>query len=279
MNQNSFYGVCKCCGAEIKDENQKFNLVKCNSCDLVFCRKIYTEKDFESVYNELYNATNPKYSKHSVEEFNNLKKQIVNIGYNRKILLSKIIKKHKQKFLEIGSGIGLVGVYLKSFKNIIYQGIEIDKATHEKALELEVNSINGDFSKMNENPEPVDIIMLWEVLEHIQDLKLFFELAKNKLAPKGKLVFSVPNYNKRLNYKIIERDDKIYQSGPPVHLNFFEEKSIKKVLDFNGFKTNEIKIKKIPYLDLRNKNFFNFLFKALIGKYHGSTIYVIAELK
>lgn len=279
MNQNRTYGVCKCCGASIKDENEKFNLVKCISCNLVFCRKIYTEQEFKSVYNELYNAPDPKYSKHSVEEFNNLKKEIVNIGYNRKRLLSKIIQVQRQRVLEIGSGIGLIGIYLKRFKNVIYEGIEIDKDTHEKALDLGVNSINGDFSKMADNAEKVDLIILWEVLEHIQDLKLFFELSKNRLEPKGKLVFSVPNYNKRLNYKILERGENIYQSGPPVHLNFFEENSIKKVLDLHGFKTTEIKIKKIPYLDFSNKKFFNFMFKALVSRYHGSTIYVIAELK
>jgi hypothetical protein len=61
----------------------------------------------------------------------------------------------------------------------------------------------------------------------------------------------------------------------PVYFNFFEEKSIINILNLNGFNTT--KILKKTYLDLRHKT-FNFLFKAFIGKYQGSTIYVIAEL-
>lgn len=59
---------------EIKEENEIFNLVKCVFCNLVFCRKIYIEEEFESVYNEFYNVVNLRYSKYFVEEFNNLKK-------------------------------------------------------------------------------------------------------------------------------------------------------------------------------------------------------------
>lgn len=58
-------------------------------------------------------------------------------------------------------------MYLKCFKNVIYEGIEIDKVMYEKVLDLEVNFINGDFLKMVDNFEKVDVIMLWEVLEYI----------------------------------------------------------------------------------------------------------------
>lgn len=237
------YNKCKVCNGSIKQENTKYKQVCCESCYLVFSEKKYTNEELIDLYDKLYNDTlmTPKYSNHSVDEYEDIKNNKINIGYNIRRIINKYIKKNR-KVLEIGFGIGLVGFYLKKHKTSDFLGIEIDNKTKSKALKLGVQTINGDFSSIAHLKNKYDVIMPWEVLEHLQDLSLFFELASNRLKNKGLLMFSVPNYNKRLNYK--NSKNNIYQSGPPVHLNFFTKKSIKIILEKYNFRTELINEKK-----------------------------------
>lgn len=271
------YNNCKVCGGEIALVNKEFNLAKCHSCQLVFSKSKFTDEEFVEKYKSLYNqGDKPQYFKHSSIEFNNLKKGTIKIGFNRKYIISKEVKK-SHSVLEIGSGIGLIGCYLKQkVKLDDYLGIEIDQESHEKALSLGVHSISGDFKKMDSLSASYDVIMLWEVMEHIQDLDALFVLMKERLKNDGKILFSVPNFNKRLNYE--NYGDKIFQSGPPIHLNFFTKESIVNTLNRYGFEAIDIREKKLPYFNL-SKTYFKSLLKVFSFRYHGSTIYVSAKNK
>jgi 2-polyprenyl-3-methyl-5-hydroxy-6-metoxy-1,4-benzoquinol methylase len=118
--------------------------------------------------------------------------------------------------------------------------------------------------------------MLWEVLEHLQDTSMFFTLLKERLVNGGKLILSIPNYDKRLNY---EPSEEIYQSPPPIHLNFFTKSSIREILEKNNFEIESINIKRFPYMNLKSNKFYKNVLKSFLGNYHGSTIYVVAKFK
>ena len=271
------FQVCKACGGTIKIENSRYNLVKCVECGFVFCKLIFSEEEFTATYKKLYSGDlKEAYSRHSVHEYEELQKGRIIIGHNRSRILSKYMQKYGQ-VLEIGSGVGLIGSYLKRFPKIAFTGIELDTATHEKALKLGLNSINGDFSIMANLPNSYDTILMWEVLEHLQDLDLFLKLANEKLNVGGSIILSVPNYDKRLNYK--DQSDQIYQDAPPVHLNFFTIKTINDTFKSRNFEVRLCATKKIPYFKLGDKMFYINAFKALFGKYHGSTIYFAAVKK
>ncbi len=268
------FQVCKACGGTIKIENSTYNLVKCVKCEFVFCKLIFSEEEFTATYKKLYSgALKEAYTRHSVHEYEDLKKGKVIIGHNRSRILSKYMQKYGQ-VLEIGSGVGLIGSYLKRFPKIAFTGIELDSATHEKALKLGLNSINGDFSIMADLPNSYDTILMWEVLEHLQDLDLFLILAYEKLNVGGSIILSVPNYDKRLNYK--NHGDKIYQDAPPIHLNFFTIKTINDTFKNRNFEIRLCASKKMPYFNIKDRMFYINAVKALFGKYHGSTIYFAA---
>lgn len=166
---NQEFSKCKICQSDVNVVNPIHNLVQCVKCSFVFCKSIFSERQFIETYNNLYNGDgNQDYSRHSVKEFEDLQNGIVKLGYNRKRLIDRFSKK-KGTAVEIGSGVGLVGMYVKKFTNLNYIGIELDTETHEKALHLGLNSINGDFSKLEEIEGHADIIMLWVELEHLQD--------------------------------------------------------------------------------------------------------------
>lgn len=270
---------CKICNSEVKLINKKFNLGECNYCKLIFCLKSFSQEELVLLYDKLYNNDNAKYSSYAVNEYNMLlENKKIKIGYHRSRILRKHILNSKcTSVLEIGSGVGLMGAYLRNKNNEIkYLGIEIDKEAYEKSRALNLNTINSDFKVMEKIEKSFDVILLWEVIEHLQDLKKFIALAYAKLNKNGKIILSTPNYNKIYNYPNREKDS-LYQDAPPIHLNFFTKQSIKAIFELNDFVNCQIKIKKFPYLQYKSFNFYKNVIKAMFNKYQGSTIFFIAQ--
>lgn len=271
MNQ---FEKCKVCDSEIELINAKYNLVKCNKCELIFSKKKYTTQEIISIYNKLYNRSDSHYAKHFEKEYIKLKnREKIYVGRNRSNLILKNVKENTN-LLEIGSGVGLVAVFIRqNYKNLNYLGIEIDTSAFQKSKELGINAVNTDFSFIKNLNFKNDTIMLWEVIEHLQDLKEFLNLSYQNLNNNGKLIFSTPNYDKIKNY---ENKDSIYQDPPPIHLNFFTKENLENILRITGYKSILVKKKKRPYFNLKSKDFYINFIKSIFGKYEGSTLYVIA---
>ncbi len=275
----NLYTKCKICCSNTLIINRIHNLVQCEKCNFIFCNEIFSQDDFIKVYDDLYNKNKTHYEYHALVEYNKLiSNEKVSIGINREKLIRKhIIKTNVQSVLEFGSGVGLIGIYLRNAKSSIkYTGIELDKISFEKSQNLGLNTYNGDFSIAENIEEKFDVIMLWEVIEHLQDLDLFLKIAYDKLKVGGKLILSTPNYNKIYNYKN-RQTDQIFQDAPPIHLNFFTKENIKNVFEINNFNNIKAKTKKTPYLNAKSFSFYIDLLKSVFGMYHGTTIYLVAE--
>jgi len=275
------YHNCKICNGNVSIINTTYNLGQCEKCDFIFCVTIFSQEEFIQVYNQLYNDQDALYKMHSVTQYNALKQnEKINVGFNR----SKLIKKHIlngkcNSVLEIGSGIGLIGAFIRQNDNkIFYKGIELDKEAFDKSQTLGLNTVNADFKEMANLKETYDVITLWEVIEHLQDLKLFLELAHQKLNVGGKIVLSTPNYNKIYNYPD-RKKDQLFQNLPPIHLNFFTLQNIKNIFELNNFSDCKAVLKKWPYLEIKSFSFYKDIFKSLIGKFQGTTIYFVATKK
>jgi len=276
---NSNYKTCKICQGNLRVINETYNLGQCDNCKIIFSLKKFTQDDLEAVYDELYNKENAIYSNHSVVEYNSLLKgEKIKVGYNR----SKLLKKHVfngkcESVLEIGSGIGLIGAYIREKNDRIkYLGVEIDEESYKKSQYFKLNTKKGDFTVIDQIEECFDVIMLWEVIEHLQDLKLFIELAYKKLNSNGVIILSTPNYNKIYNYPQREKDA-LYQDKPPVHLNYFTKENITSIFEINDFIDCKAVVKRFPYVKLKNKVFYIDSIKSCFNKYNGPTIYFEAK--
>lgn len=269
------FETCKYCGSQIEIVNEKYGLVECLNCYLIFSRKFYSQEDLKQVYDHLYNDEIASYAKHSLVEYEQLKEGRIKIGYNRKRLLNKYLVSNS-RILEIGSGVGLTGCFIRhNFTASSYTGIELDEEANKKARAFGLNVYQGDFRIMENWDKEYDVVLMWEVLEHIQDLKECLSLIIKKLAKDGVLMFSVPNYDKRKNYDI--PGDNLFTSGPPVHLNFFRKKSIYSIFNSIDFEIVELIKKKYPYLNF--KSFYKSFLRIMTGKYEGPTLYAIIRKK
>ncbi|MGK0386041.1 MAG: 2-polyprenyl-3-methyl-5-hydroxy-6-metoxy-1,4-benzoquinol methylase [Patiriisocius sp.] len=272
----AIYNTCKLCNGSIAIVNETYNLVECQECKLVFCSTQFTQEAFIKTYDDLYNAsTDSVYARHAVAEFKELKSgKPVPVGYNRSRLIKKHILNGKcTSVLEIGSGVGLVGKYVQQADaNVYYQGIEIDQKAFDKSQELGLNTYRADFSHIDTLDRKFDVIMLWEVIEHLQDLKQFLSLAHSALNEGGSLILSTPNYLKIHNYPN-RKKDQIFQNEPPIHLNFFTKENMVHIFTDAGYSKSTASLKKLPYLEPAKMKFYKNALKSVLGGYQGPTLY------
>lgn len=88
-----------------------------------------------------------------------------------------------------------------------------------------------------------DVIVAFQFLEHVYDVKEFFRFVKNSLNPEGKLILAVPDNNSLL----IKREESL--NFPPHHMGWWTKKSLRKAGQHFGFHTIYLKSEPLqPYL-------------------------------
>ncbi len=102
------------------------------------------------------------------------------------------------KFLEVGSGHGLLTKYLlkNNFQNegticdISKQSLDLTKSTIQKKTNLKkIKFVNKDFFYLNSDSK-FDLIIMGEVIEHVRNPKKFLLKAKSMLSKNGKIFLS-----------------------------------------------------------------------------------------
>lgn len=133
------------------------------------------------------------------------------------------------KVLEVGCG---NGAFASLIKNNYYIGIELnDSAIKEclnKGIRVEKISIE-EYSKSHQ--ESFDVVVSFQVLEHVQRPREFIESMINCLKPNGVLIISVPNEDSFLKYT-----KNTVLNMPPHHItrwSYFTMEFLPKLFDIN----------------------------------------------
>jgi 2-polyprenyl-3-methyl-5-hydroxy-6-metoxy-1,4-benzoquinol methylase len=127
-----------------------------------------------------------------------------------------------KKLLDVGSG---TGDFLTTCKNDNWNVFGVEPSEEARAISENKNvKPISDISLLKENN--FDVITLWHVLEHVENLLEYIEILKAKLKPNGVLIIAVPNYK--------SFDAKYYKEfwaafDVPRHLWHFSQTSIKKL--------------------------------------------------
>lgn len=113
--------------------------------------------------------------------------------------LKNVIGEIKNKtILDIGCGGGLISVPLSRLGGKV-TGIDADKQAitvakqHSKAEGLDINFIHGAAENLVEDEQKFDVVMALEVIEHVDNPKLFVDLCSQLVKPNGIVIFSTLN--------------------------------------------------------------------------------------
>lgn len=229
-----------------------FPIYDCSNCGFRFTNNFPSDDIIGRYYDS------PDYISHS-----DTKKGVVNLLYHffRKQMLRKkvnMVSKYTlgARLLDIGSG---TGYFLNIAKERSYQvtGIEKDSKAREYAITSFGLDVKDEHSLWGIESESFDVVTLWHVLEHMNNLNEVVSKIKSILKPDGVMILALPNH-KSHDAKIFKEYWAAYDV--PRHLWHFTPDTVEKLLSKHQFEI--IKQKTMP-LDA-------FYISMLSAKYRGS---------
>ncbi|QTD36328.1 class I SAM-dependent methyltransferase [Polaribacter batillariae] len=140
----------------------------------------------------------------------------------RKLSLLNSFETESKLVLDIGAG---TGDFLKVCKNDNWKVLGVEPNLNarniaaKKGIQLKENLLEITNRKF-------DVITLWHVLEHVQDLKGTLKTLKKLLKPEGRIIVAVPNYK---SCDAIFYKEYWAAYDVPRHLWHFSQKSIHKL--------------------------------------------------
>lgn len=213
---------CPCCNSENltkKERYNEFTLYRCDDCRVQFWTPLKAAgKEFYET-SSFYPADRKKELEWRHLQF--VKSPPISSGV----------------LLDVACGIG---EFLAAARNIGFDvwGVDISERQIEFAkrlygLEHVFATTLDQFAARKDIPK-FDVITFFEILEHMNDPRVFFRSVKHILSPNGIIAFSVPNTD-RVGM------GKEAQEKPPNHLFRWNSDSIRKFLTTEGFYPEKIK--------------------------------------
>ncbi len=139
--------------------------------------------------------------------------------------------KPETRVLEIGCGNGLVMWQMEKFLNVVSDGCDLNVQALEAIMPVSGKVYLYDIFDLN--PELVghfDIVMMLDVLEHIDDDRLFLQTAMKYLKPGGLMVVGVPAHQ-----KLFSKYDRLMG-----HFRRYERKELRQLFQSAGLQDMEV---------------------------------------
>lgn len=210
-----------------------------------------TGEEFDLIWNEKYDMliTNPKpnelniyYESQDYISHTDSKRNLFEYLYHfvkqrtlkKKVGLINKLNNGVGNMLDIGAGTGdfLSVAQAKGWK---VQGFEPSKEARNMAAKK--NVVLSEKTDLVQS-ESLDVITMWHVLEHVENLEAQIKELQRMVKPKGHLIIAVPNFK--------SYDAAYYKSfwaayDVPRHLWHFSKKSIQRIFENKGFELIQIK--------------------------------------
>ena len=225
---------------ELKDyflTQEAFEIWVCEDCGLLYTSpRPVPEKIGEYYKSEAYYS----HQENKIGLIPRIYESVKKVNLKHKVNLA-IGELEKGKLLDIGCG---VGDFLQQIESKGWQCTGIEPS--EDAAKIAKNRIQATIYKPEEignlQDETYDVITMWHVLEHVDDLRTEVEHLFRLLKKGGRLVIALPNYK---SYDATYYQDKWAAYDVPRHLNHFDKQTIVNIFNTKGLKIKNIE--KLPW--------------------------------
>jgi len=213
--------ICLVCYKSIFKPYLK-GLIKCEFCGFVTVDLNIDELDFSKIYEKEYFFGN--------EYIDYIQDRDVLRSNFRKRLKSIMKYKNNGYLVEVGCAYGFFLELAKEYFEV--KGYEIcqDAVNFARGLFLDIEC--SDFSKANIPKNSVDIVTMWDVIEHLAKPHLYVRQSNYILKQNGLLCITtgdIGSFNAKL------RKEKWRMIHPPTHLHYFSKDTLRLLLEKNGF--------------------------------------------
>lgn len=232
---------CRICAEDaalnaVGRESNGYELFKCSACGSVLTTTVGPES--RQIYDKLF--LGGEYEDHR-RQFKALKAGKRAWGLYHAWMIRRIEqRKGVGDLIEIGGGTGAFGV-LARHRGWKYTDYDVSGAAVEFACKLGLDARR--FSPATLPPlrlRSADVVVLWEVIEHIWNVSGYLQAIFAALRENGLLVMSTPNWD-----YVARRETWGPLSCPPIHCNFFDKRSLRHVLERHGFASVTVEEKRI----------------------------------
>lgn len=202
-----------------KSHKSHGQIIKCLTCGLIQAKPKLQSKQILDFY---HNAKDPIY-------IENAHSRLLTFRHNLNKLKNHLPR--RGKLLEVGSH---CGIFLKMIQEEGYEavGLEPSKWANKYATQdLRVHSINGSLQTLPASYNNFDIVISWDVLEHMPNPLDELKLINQRLKPEGRLAFSTINFDSWLPKILGEHWPWLMD----MHLFYFSKDVLREMLDKAGF--------------------------------------------
>ncbi len=235
-NSDKFIDIFVCTDHFVSDE--KFDIVECEKCGLRITKEFPQGDDI----NRYYKAE--AYISHSDTReglVNKIYHQVRSIMLNQKAnWVRNNIVNHNKNLLDIGCGTGYFPARMKQ-KGWHVIGIEkSDEARLFAAQQFQLEAFSSIDELEDNLPQDrqFEVITLWHVLEHLENLNESMQWLKKRLCDDGTLFIAVPNYKSA----DAERYGEYWAAyDVPRHLWHFSPKQMQLFAQKHGFEIVNVK--------------------------------------
>lgn len=208
-----------------------FDFFRCQKCDLLFVHPVY---DAHEIYDESYFNGGT----HGFGFSNYETDKLASSNYLFKLLrwARQEITTPKPRLLDVGAANGFF-LTICAGEGVEAEGIEISREAVEWAKKLGRKvtcSTVEDFKTDNK----YEIVSALDVLEHISQPVQFIQTVRGLLTERGIFLINVPNEGS-ISAKLSRK--KWHALLPPEHWFYFNKKSLRQILESNGFEVINMK--------------------------------------
>ena len=247
---------CPVCGSSrntfIKKWTEKYDALRCTNCDLVFASPMKRPAD---VYSQAY-TKGAEYDVYLKMAGSVKKNGTRMLGWPYKAFL-KYVKRNnlltsKNTVFEVGCGAGHF-VYLMNKSGYTCRGCDISESACCAAKNLfGLDIIHIPFDDTAIDDASLDIVIAFELLEHLEKPTVFLRKANSALRDGGYLFLSTPDAETKWPFEWSSEKTVM----PPFHLTIFSRKSLTYAAEKNGFRIVDFIQKPIPFrYEFMEKNF------------------------
>lgn len=215
--------VCESTALSPMQGYETHNLVKCQSCRMVFISTIPSDQELEDFYSQYAYAGGQWISPITRKRYRELLEQMEPFRKTGRLL---------------DSGCG-AGVFLEEARAAGWEvwGTEFSEEAVKLCTEKGIQMHQGSLLDSPFEPGFFDVITSFEVIEHIHHVRSEAQSFNKFLRNGGLLYCTTPNFNALTRFYL---KDKYNVIGYPEHLSYFTKATLNRLLTDHGFKKKHL---------------------------------------
>ncbi len=215
---------CLVCGGALAPSNLS-GLLSCSDCGFVTADVRLAPGELEAIYGKDY-FHGAEYRDYAEEE------RSLRLNFRDRIatLATLLPPLATVDVFEVGCA---YGYFLEEMSGKVRNAAGIDISTHAiaKARERGLAAIAGDYLS-HRIAAPVDLVAMWDAIEHVEHPDRFVRKAASDLKPGGLFALTTGDIGS-LNARLRGRRWRMIH--PPTHLHYFSVATVSRLLDAAGF--------------------------------------------